>query len=356
MNYQFRVNIANDNYPLYVFYKVKTFSEYGLEVINPENLIPDGNGGFYANVKFSITNWENSSNSYEKNNLSCVSSSLTVKTYAFQRGEGDAYNWLDIPQYQTNPESYAGFSEFLDDNHTTTKTMIASAVPASQFTSVSLANYVVRTINRVAVEITGEGDTTTQRIIIEQNSNSIFDQSITLHKTSYGNWYVSDELNFTIPNTYLEQTGLRCYVYGTVDYSYHFTTKSIKSNWNHEGYNSDGIQNEVEVYFNGMTWDGSTEVYSVFGGSVGDNGNLVSSTETITDDSVCSATNYHLLSVTYTDDTPSKIFNTNPVLFFHDGSTIKVTQIDSTQTFNNFCDKVGVMSSDMCSITNTQQS
>lgn len=220
MKYSFKVKIANKNYPLCIFYKVKTFTEYWYKEVSPMQI-----GGYDPITKLysyivdiDVTNWSNSNGGVEHNNLSCVGdghgnvNDLPMVVYAFQRRNDPVFDWLDEPAYQHNPESYEGWDNFKSTQDVTEETLFLTDMTPSYslFDSYLLVNSIYR-VGFVDLNSTYSGQDNitvnfkfnlydnTNTLIYTQNWISDFTQITT------GN-YRSSIIDYHVPDAYKSTT------------------------------------------------------------------------------------------------------------------------------------------------------
>lgn len=214
MKYKFDVLIENTNYPLIVLYKVKTFSEYGVDITSKSDLATmyDPNVNSYRKtVEFSITNWMDGNNVENHNNLSCIGSNLTIQVYAFQQGHGDDFSWI-TPESLRNPENYANWESFktayvreytftatprnvmpsniAEENYISIRKVARVAIPASDFPTSD--DIQTKTVTLKVLD--SNGDVCTDGVGAE--AKATYTDFTFTKSTTNPSYFVSDILNF----------------------------------------------------------------------------------------------------------------------------------------------------------------
>jgi hypothetical protein len=373
MNYTFRVNIKNDNYPLHILWKVNTFSEYQHVYVNnsetpgPKLSYDSLNDTYYYDVEFSITNYTNSSNIEEHNNLSCIddagdfgSKKLTIDVISFQEGVGSAFNNITLmtdEQWRDPFNAWDGFAEFVYEyGSQETYYAVKKSTPSNQG---NMNCYTAWYLYRFAIEIPGElNSVITRDIDLYSNNNKITLTDIVLTKTT-GDWFVGEigQDRFSLG---LDSNGpLKVALKDDTEYFYYFTTLAnipLNTSSSSEGkYNviKDNIDDDtVEVFFNGQYWTEYMIAYNMYSPRMvsgvdptqNNNGCLVGRSGAFVT-SFCSADCLQIELTKTTDyDTASEVFGISPCLLIYKQGFNHIVKVDDLTTdYLSNLDKFGLV-------------
>ena len=374
MNYNFRVTVANDNYPLHIVWKVKSFSEYQHVAVsnNTEDDVhlsyDNINDLYYYDVTFSITNFINQSNTEEHNNLSCIINEndsgdrkLPIDLYAFQEGKGEDFNWIDCledEQWADVPNEYNNFEQFVNTyGKKETKYAVKKDRPESEG---KMNCYTASYLNRFAIEIENEsGDLITEDIDIYDGTTKVTLTNITL-KRSYGNWFVG-ELKRTISGLGLISGlgPLKVALKDDTNYSYYFTTIAnipLKAGPNQDklyDIKKENINGDtIEVFFNGAYWNEQMIAYNMYstnntaGADPEQNNNLCALGSIRSIISTFCSSNYLKIELTKSSDydDATAIFGISPcLLIFKQGFNYVVKAENITDDYMTTLDKFGLV-------------
>ena len=327
MNYKFRVTVANNNYDLVVGYKPITFSEYGYEIVSKSDLIQSG-GVYYADITFSITNFENSQGIYEKNNLACLDeydNTLPIETYAFQYDLGNTalVSWMESENKDAKLHAITDADRAL--------VAVTNEIYAQQTTTAKVYKIAVspKYVNRFAV-LLSESDETVAKTIVMENADALYslESNLTLTNSNItdGNghyYYIGRFPAGSTGSEILNDGTIRFYEKNTTLYCNYFTFYA-------------GEEDNYELPVDGsnyLTTYNKDVFYSKFNNPVPAGGTVYSATETTP--AICQEYDTYTATKTFTsatDELMCRIFGLNPQVVYLDNSDNVDKTILSTET------------------------